>query len=1172
MKVALKPYHLTSLVQITALCSVYLITTHYNSHAANTNSATAHQILSIVWPPTGIALAVLLLAGYRVVPFVWLGMFLIDLWAGIPALLSLTLSAGSTLESLAAAFILSRWPGFDSSFKKMRDVGAFVVAVLVSNILVVSVCTFLFSFGGLISNSHQGTFWSGWVLGDITSALTLAPLVLIWAKRPPSRSLSRMQILKAVALGIFLIAINAYVFGGSADSIAVADGHHFARQLLATINLLLLFFATYYFEQRGESLAIFLLSAIGVLGTELTSKGLFLEDMGQRSMLLQIWLSVNAGVFLALGAYVFERRRAIGERETELVRVQIAHADVLKRSVAAEAMIVAQKEHEKELAAAAARAVKESEERATLAAQALTESEERYRSVVELSPDAIVVCRNNEIEFVNSTGLELFGAQKLEDLLGRSLYDLTHVDYHPIVRQRLQSVMAGKSGLPIEKKIVRLDGTIRDVEAAVSAYSDRKGHGLQIVLRDTTDRKQTEKALRESEDRFRRIYESNMLGIAFTTMDGRFLDANQAFCDLIGYTREDIRAGIVRWNDLMAPQFYQTTTTCMDELRANGICATRETACIHKNGRQVPILIGATVFSALKPQIVFFAINVTKLKLREEEQRGIAEKFQAAFEFAHDAILSADSAGNVIYYNRQAQKAFGYSANELAGKPLASLIAGRSRDEFRRIASKDATQPQLTEIMGLRNDGIEFPVEMSLSRWKTAEGPFLTVNLRDITDRKRTEEERANTMSAERARRAEAEDAKRRATFLAEASSTLASSLDFTTTLASVARLAVPHFADMCNVYTVENHNSIRRLATEHSDPNKLKTELELDRSYPISLRDPHGPGLVLRTGKLEWRAQVSDSLLIEMAREDEHLQLLRNSSLKSYICTPMIARGHVLGAIMFGITESNRPYSRDDVALAEDLAHRAAIAIDNASLFREAQQALFTAEKAVSSREELMAIVSHDLKNPLHAISLGTAAAQKSVEAIRHSVDRMNRLIGDLLDIASIDAANLSIKKQPTPAPQLIEQIREMFESAASAKSVRLNYELAPELPLLDVDGSRIVQVLSNLIGNAIKFTPTGGEVTLHVEFRREDVCFVVSDSGPGIPEEQFDHIFDRHWQAKETAHLGIGLGLAIAKGIVESHGGQIWVKSQIGRGSSFFFTVPAVKSPMHYELQTQH
>jgi signal transduction histidine kinase len=285
-----------------------------------------------------------------------------------------------------------------------------------------------------------------------------------------------------------------------------------------------------------------------------------------------------------------------------------------------------------------------------------------------------------------------------------------------------------------------------------------------------------------------------------------------------------------------------------------------------------------------------------------------------------------------------------------------------------------------------------------------------------------------------------------------------------------------------------------------------------------------------------------------------------------------MIARGHVLGAIMFGITESNRPYSRDDVALAEDLAHRAAIAIDNASLFREAQQALFTAEKAVSSREELMAIVSHDLKNPLHAISLGTAAAQKSVEAIRHSVDRMNRLIGDLLDIASIDAANLSIKKQPTPAPQLIEQIREMFESAASAKSVRLNYELAPELPLLDVDGSRIVQVLSNLIGNAIKFTPTGGEVTLHVEFRREDVCFVVSDSGPGIPEEQFDHIFDRHWQAKETAHLGIGLGLAIAKGIVESHGGQIWVKSQIGRGSSFFFTVPAVKSPMHYELQTQH
>jgi PAS domain S-box-containing protein len=538
-----------------------------------------------------------------------------------------------------------------------------------------------------------------------------------------------------------------------------------------------------------------------------------------------------------------------------------------------------------------------------------------------------------------------------------------------------------------------------------------------------------------------------------------------------------------------------------------------------------------------------------------------------------EAMISTDSTGKIIHFNNRAQAIFGYTARDALGRQLISLISERTHDTYRRIRiSESDVNKRATELIAKKADGTEFPIEIILSSWNTADESLITAQVRDITERKRAEDTSASSMTEERTRRTEAEVAERRARILAEASATLASSMDYVATLSGLAKLAVPRFADLCAVYVLNEDNTIRRLATEHINPSRLSVLAQIERAYPSTLKDAYGPAAVLKSGKALWRAQVSDSLMMEMARNTNHLSLLRQVGLKSYMVVPMTARNRTLGVIEFAITESNRYYSGSDLALGEDLAQRAGIAVDNANLYRETQEALFTAQKAVSSRDELIAIVSHDLKNPLSAIGFGAATALKSLDAISHSANRMNRLISDLLDIASIDARNLSIRREPTQPSKIVDNVWRVLEPAAAAKQIQFKRDVQPDLPLINVDPARIEQVLSNLVGNSLKFTPNGGSIIIHAERHGQEVMFSCSDTGAGIPSEHFEHIFDRHWQAKETAHLGTGLGLAIAKGIIESHGGQIWVTSNPGQGSSFHFTVTAVISMDVPDQQLHH
>ena len=226
-------------------------------------------------------------------------------------------------------------------------------------------------------------------------------------------------------------------------------------------------------------------------------------------------------------------------------------------------------------------------------------------------------------------------------------------------------------------------------------------------------------------------------------------------------------------------------------------------------------------------------------------------------------------------------------------------------------------------------------------------------------------------------------------------------------------------------------------------------------------------------------------------------------------------------------------------------------------------------------AREEVLAVVSHDLRNPLSAITLGASLLlmskslsdedREQVETMQVSAERMARLIADLLDVTRLEGGKrLPIEPAPVPVAELLDEAREIFRAQAAVASVSIDSNCGERVDAVFADHHRVMQVLSNLIGNSLKFTPPGGTIRVCAEPHDDGVLFMIADTGPGIPKEHLSHIFTPYWQAKRAERLGAGLGLPIARGIVEAHGGRIWAESEPGEGTRFYFTLPAANIPV--------
>ena len=420
--------------------------------------------------------------------------------------------------------------------------------------------------------------------------------------------------------------------------------------------------------------------------------------------------------------------------------------------------------------------------------------------------------------------------------------------------------------------------------------------------------------------------------------------------------------------------------------------------------------------------------------------------------------------------------------------------------------------------------------------------------------------------------RFEAEAAERRAHYLSEASRVLASTLDYQQTLAQVAQLAVPDLADWCAIDMTGERGEIIRLAVAHTDPAKVEWAHELQKRYSLDMDAPQGVPHVLRTGVSELYTHISDEMLVAAAIDEEHLRIMRELSFTSAMVVPLSVHGRTLGAITFVSTESGRHFGQSDLAFAEDLARRAAAAIDNASLYTEAQDARRSAEEASRLKDEFLATVSHELRTPLTAMlgwayllragHLDEPGEKSALETIERNARAQSQLIDDLLDVSRIITGKLRLDVRQIDPASFIESALEALHPAAEAKGVRLQKVMDTGVSTIAGDPARLQQVVWNLLSNAIKFTPTGGRVQVRLERINSHIEIAVSDTGSGISTKFLPHVFDRFRQADQSTtreYGGLGLGLAIVRHLVELHGGTVRAESHgEGKGSTFTVLLP--------------
>jgi two-component system CheB/CheR fusion protein len=404
-----------------------------------------------------------------------------------------------------------------------------------------------------------------------------------------------------------------------------------------------------------------------------------------------------------------------------------------------------------------------------------------------------------------------------------------------------------------------------------------------------------------------------------------------------------------------------------------------------------------------------------------------------------------------------------------------------------------------------------------------------------------------------------AEEATRAATMASQASALLTSSLDYETTLESLARLSTAAFADWCAVDLVNDDGSIRHLTVSHANP--VLRDLALQFQEAAFNEPEHAPGApqALRLRKSVFLTDIAETKLTGVQPEAKITQIIDALDVRSLISVPLIVRDKVLGTMTF--SSSRRRYAAVDLQLAEELSHRAAVAIDTAMLFREA-------ESANRYKDAFLGTVAHELRTPLTSIMGWVQLAKSNPEMYGEALVRVDEsasllrvFIEDLLDVARIREQKLNMEMSEIDLATVVRSAMEMTALSAGGRGIHVHLHIALDPAAMIGDRVRLLQVVWNLMSNAIKFTPPGGEIEVRLEPDGDDARLSVMDTGAGISADFLPHVFELYSQASDKAgHLpGLGIGLSIVAQIVKLHRGTVRVESPgLGRGTTFVLTLP--------------
>jgi PAS domain S-box-containing protein len=512
---------------------------------------------------------------------------------------------------------------------------------------------------------------------------------------------------------------------------------------------------------------------------------------------------------------------------------------------------------------------------------------------------------------------------------------------------------------------------------------------------------------------------------------------------------------------------------------------------------------------------------------------------------AADAVICMDDFQRITFFNKGAEKIFGWTSEEIIGQRVEVLMPERYRGnharqvaDFGRSGVTARRMGERREIAGVRKNGEEFPAEAAISQVHQGDDVIYAVVLRDISARKQFE---------------------KRQEFLAAAGEKLASSFGSGEVLEKVTELAVPALADSC---ILENRveEGFRAGATRHADP---AIDDLLKKITKAGVRKPPADNPlseILRTRAPVLLRSDAGARIVKATSNPAYIAAMRAMNPESALYLPLIARGQLIGVL--SLFRASRGFDVDDLGFAEDLGRLTALALDNSRL-------LDAVRGSLRARDEIVGVVSHDLRNPVAAVKMLSKAiidtaqedpegARQNLQLISEAAEQMDGLIRDLLDLTRIDVGTLQLAPELLEPSELLDEALRTLRPLVDDREIELAVEVERGLPKVRADMERIQQVISNLVGNAIKFTPSGGRITVAARGDDGDVVFSVADTGSGIAEDQLPKVFDRYWQSTRTDRQGAGLGLAIAKGIVEGHGGEMRIESKVGSGTCVEFSLP--------------
>ncbi|MFN2622670.1 MAG: response regulator [Chthoniobacterales bacterium] len=503
------------------------------------------------------------------------------------------------------------------------------------------------------------------------------------------------------------------------------------------------------------------------------------------------------------------------------------------------------------------------------------------------------------------------------------------------------------------------------------------------------------------------------------------------------------------------------------------------------------------------------------------------------------------------------------------GFETAALIRQRQRSETTPIIFISAVNDTETHVSrGYSLGAVDYiltPVVPEILRAKIA----VFVDLFKKTEQVKRQAEEREKLIREQAARAEAETRQERFAFLADASNVLAGSLDYDETFRNLAQLVVPRVADFCVVLAAEEEGSMREVAIAYRDPSEEPAMERLAKEFPASDAAKIGGAHVLKTGKPQMVCDVQNGELREVYSDKADRDWIRSLAAKSFIAVPLRTHDRVLGAIVMINISPGRICGPDELALAEELAHRAALAIDNAGLYQSAQKARTESERANRAKDSFLAMLSHELRTPLTPVLTSVVALEQtddlpnelrsSLQMIRRNVELEARLIDDLLDLTRISKGKVQLNLDEVDAHLLLRSALEICQADIDKKNLTLVIEFAAEKASLQADPARLQQIFWNLIKNAVKFTPEAGRLEIRTENRDGELRVAISDTGMGIDAESLPKIFNAFEQGERTQFGGLGLGLAISKALVETHHGKLIAESE-GRdkGATFIAVFP--------------